>query len=168
MKKTKIFISYAVFMALLVAADYFSKLWMVNNLKGKEDIVWIKNVFELQYLENTGAAFSSFLGKQGFLITISSLIFLVVLWKFIQIPEGKRYGFMRFSFALLMSGAIGNLIDRVKQGYVVDFFYFMPINFPRFNVADCYVCVAMGLIVIFLIFVYKDEETEFLFHIKKK
>ncbi len=168
MKKTKIYISYAVFMALLVAADYFSKLWMVNNLKGKEDIVWIKNVFELQYLENTGAAFSSFLGKQGFLITISSLIFLVVLWKFIQIPEGKRYGFMRFSFALLMSGAIGNLIDRVKQGYVVDFFYFMPINFPRFNVADCYVCVAMGLIVIFLIFVYKDEETEFLFHIKKK
>lgn len=168
MKKTKIYISYAVFMALLIAADYFSKLWMVNNLKGKEDIVWIKNVFELQYLENTGAAFSSFLGKQGFLITISSLIFLVVLWKFIQIPEGKRYGFMRFSFALLMSGAIGNLIDRVKQGYVVDFFYFMPINFPRFNVADCYVCVAMGLIVIFLIFVYKDEETEFLFHIKKK
>lgn len=168
MKKTKIYISYAVFMALLIAADYFSKLWMVNNLKGKEDIVWIKNVFELQYLENTGAAFSSFLGKQGFLITISSLIFLVVLWKFIQIPEGKRYGFMRFSFALLMSGAIGNLIDRVKQGYVVDFFYFMPINFPRFNVADCYVCVAMGLIVILLIFVYKDEETEFLFHIKKK
>lgn len=155
-------------MVALVVLDQVSKIWMVKNLKGKENIVWIKNVFELEYLENTGAAFSSFMGKQGFLITITLLILAFVVYKWFQIPQGKRYFGFRFTFALLISGAIGNLIDRAVQGYVVDFFYFKPINFPRFNVADCYVCVAMILLAILIFFVYKDEESDFLFHIRKK
>lgn len=168
MNKKVLYPVYAVAIAVLTLIDQLSKSWMVNNLKGHENIVWIKNVFELEYLENTGAAFSSFLGKQAFLISLTSFILLVVIFEFVRVPSTKRYGWMRFSFALLIAGAVGNLIDRVKQGYVVDFFYFKPINFPRFNVADCYVCVSMVLLAILLFFVYKDEESDFLFHIRKK
>ena len=168
MKKWINYLLYLLMVAVLVLVDQLSKVWMSNNLKGHENIVWIKNVFELEYLENTGAAFSSFMGKQGFLITITVIILAFVLYKWTQIPEGKRYFGFRFTFALLVAGAIGNLIDRTVQGYVVDFFYFKPINFPRFNVADCYVCVSMFLLAILIFFVYKDEETEFLFNFKKK
>ncbi len=74
---------------------------------------------------------------------------------------------MRLIFLLLIAGAIGNMIDRVKQGYVVDFFYFTPINFPRFNVADVYVTCSIILLIIAMFFVYKDEELDFLTKFKK-
>ncbi|MBP5152794.1 MAG: signal peptidase II [Lachnospiraceae bacterium] len=153
--------------ALLVLTDQLTKNWMVANLKGRENIVWIKNVFELEYLENNGAAFSSFMGKQGFLITLTVIVTLVALIEFIRIPESKRYAWLHVAFMLLIAGALGNLIDRVKQGYVVDFFYFVPINFPRFNVADICVTLAVPIFLILFFFVYKEEETEFLFKFKK-
>lgn len=153
--------------ALMIALDQWSKFWIVANLKGHENIVWIKNVFELEYVENTGAAFSSFTGKQAFLLTITSLILILAFIEFFRIPDTRRYNWLHFGFTLLISGAIGNMIDRVRQGYVVDFLYFVPINFPRFNVADCYVTVCIPLFMILLFAVYKDEETEFLFKFKK-
>lgn len=168
MKKSLLRIIYLVVAALMVALDYVSKAHIVKYLKGRENIVWIKNVFELEYLENTGAAFSSFLGKQGFLIGLTSVVLLACIIEFLRIPEGKRYAGLRISFLLLIAGAIGNLIDRVKQGYVVDFFYFVPVNFPRFNVADIYVTLSVPLLIILVFVVYKEEETDFLFNFKKK
>lgn len=167
MKKTIKNLIYLIAAVLLVLLDYISKVHIVKYLKGKENIVWIKNVFELEYLENTGAAFSSFMGKQTFLIILTVIVTAFCIVEFARIPEEKRFFGLRLSFLLLISGAIGNLIDRTKQGYVVDYFYFVPVNFPRFNVADCYVTVSVVLLVILLFFVYKDEETEFLFKFKK-
>lgn len=167
MKKTIKNLIYLIAAVLLVLLDYISKVHIVKYLKGKENIVWIKNVFELEYLENTGAAFSSFMGKQTFLIILTVIVTAFCIVEFARIPEEKRFWGLRLSFLLLISGAIGNLIDRTKQGYVVDYFYFVPVNFPRFNVADCYVTVSVVLLVILLFFVYKDEETEFLFKFKK-
>ena len=161
-------IIFTIMSVILIVLDQLSKSWIVANLKGKENIVWIKGVFELEYLENTGAAFSSFMGKQGFLIGLTSLILAFAVFEFIRVPKDKKYGIMEFAFALLISGAIGNLIDRVKQNYVVDFLYFVPINFPRFNVADIYVTCSAILIGVLFIFVYKDEETDFLFKFKKE
>lgn len=168
MKEKVKYIRYIVEVILLVLLDYVSKVHIVKYLKGKENIVWIKNVFELEYLENTGAAFSSFLGKQGFLIAVTFIVLLMVIFELVRIPVGKRFFLLRLDFILLTAGAIGNMIDRIKQGYVVDFFYFVPVNFPRFNVADIYVTVAMALLIISIFFVYKEEETEFLFKFKKK
>ena len=153
--------------ALLVLTDQLTKNWIAANLKGKDNIVWIKNVFELEYLENNGAAFSSFMGKQGFLITLTIIVTVIAVFEFVRIPGSKRYGWLHVAFTLLISGALGNLIDRVKQGYVVDFFYFVPINFPRFNVADICVTLAVPIFLILFFFVYKEEETEFLFKFKK-
>jgi len=168
MKKPLKLTIYLIVCALMVALDQVTKYFAVINLKGKENAVWIKNVFELQYVENDGAAFSSFSGKQGFLLAITSIVLLLVLVEFIRIPNEKRYVWLRIDFLMIVAGALGNMIDRVKQGYVVDFFYFVPINFPRFNVADIYVTLAMPLLVILLFFVYKDNETEFLFKFRKK
>lgn len=152
----------------MVAVDQISKYFAVINLKGRENTVWIKNVFELQYVENDGAAFSSFSGKQGFLLVVTIAVMLFVIFEFVRIPDGKRYAWLRIDFLMIVAGALGNMIDRVRQGYVVDFFYFVPINFPRFNVADIYVTLAMPLLIILLFFVYKDNETEFLFKFRKK
>lgn len=152
----------------MVAVDQISKYFAVINLKGRENAVWIKNVFELQYVENDGAAFSSFSGKQGFLLVVTIAVMLFVIFELIRIPDGKRYAWLRIDFLMIVAGALGNMIDRVRQGYVVDFFYFVPINFPRFNVADIYVTLAMPLLIILLFFVYKDNETEFLFKFRKK
>lgn len=165
MKKKLIYLAVAL---VIVVLDQLSKAWIVLNLKGHDNIVFIKNVFELEYLENRGAAFSSFLGKQAFLIILTSLILIFAIIEFIRIPATKRYGWLHLAFSFLISGAIGNLIDRVRQGYVVDFFYFVPINFPRFNVADIFITICVPMFVILLFFVYKDEEVEFLFKFKKE
>ena len=99
--------------------------------------------------------------------TISTVIMLFCIFEFLRIPATKRYAGLRITFLLLVSGAIGNLIDRALTGFVVDFFYFVPINFPRFNVADVYITVAMVMLIVQFIFIYKDEETDFLFKFKK-
>lgn len=158
---------YLFYAAVLIFVDQITKMWIVANLKGKENIVWIKNVFELEYVENDGAAFSSFSGKQAFLLILTIVILAFVIFEFIRIPEGKKYIPLRITFMLLVAGAIGNMIDRVRQGYVVDFFYFVPINFPRFNVADIYITVAAIMIGWVFIFIYKEEDTAFLFNFKK-
>ena len=168
MKKPLRLAIYFLICALMVAVDQISKYFAVIKLKGRENAVWIKNVFELQYVENDGAAFSSFSGKQGFVLAVTIAVMLFVIFEFVRIPDGKRYMWLRIDFLMIVAGALGNMIDRVRQGYVVDFFYFVPINFPRFNVADIYVTLAMPLLIILLFFVYKDNETEFLFKFRKK
>lgn len=168
MKKPLKYTIYFLICALMVAVDQISKYFAVINLKGRENAVWIKNVFELEYVENDGAAFSSFSGKQGFLLAVTIAVMLFVIFEFVRIPDGKRYAWLRIDFLMIVAGALGNMIDRIRQGYVVDFFYFVPVNFPRFNVADIYVTLAMPLLIILLFFVYKDNETEFLFKFRKK
>ena len=168
MKKPLKYTIYFLICALMVAVDQISKYISVIKLKGRENAVWIKNVFELEYVENDGAAFSSFSGKQGFLLVVTIAVMLFVIFEFVRIPDGKRFAWLRIDFLMIIAGALGNMIDRVRQGYVVDFFYFVPINFPRFNVADIYVTLAMPLLIILLFFVYKDNETEFLFKFRKK
>jgi len=79
---------------------------------------------------------------------------------FLKLPETSRFTPLRLCFLLIIAGAMGNWIDRLRQGYVVDFIYFKPIDFPVFNVADIYVtCAAFGLILL-LLFYYTEEEAE--------
>lgn len=153
---------------LLIFLDQITKLLAVDHLKGKADYPLLPNILEFSYLENTGAAFSSFMGMQGFLIALTACVMVFLILKYIKIPQGKRFLPMRIAFLLIISGGIGNLIDRILNGYVVDFIYFVPINFPKFNIADCYVSVGMVLLCIICFFYYKDEELEFLFSFKHK
>ena len=80
----------------------------------------------------------------------------------------KKYRWLRFILVLLTAGALGNLIDRLRLNYVIDFFYFELINFPIFNVADIYVTVGMALLLILVLFYYKEEELEVLWPFRKR
>lgn len=96
------------------------------------------------------------------------MLFLIL--KYAQIPEKKsnHYFPMKAALLLIISGGIGNLADRILNGYVIDFIYFVPIDFPKFNVADCYVCIGMAFFAYLCFFFYKDEELDFLFTLKQK
>ena len=149
---------------LLILLDQVSKILARLYLKDQAPFVLLDGVFELHYLENPWAAFS--LGKglsDVFLIvvlilTIAFSAFLVYLA--FRLPSEKRFWFVHLLVILFLSGALGNFIDRVHYHYVVDFFYFKLINFPIFNVADCYVTVAAVVLCLLYLFYYKDEDLE--------
>lgn len=165
-KKQPLFLSVLAFCSLLLA-DQYTKWLAVSRLKGQEPFVIIRRVLEFSYLENTGAAFSSFTGRQAFLIGLTTVVILLLLWKYLTLPEEKRFVPMRLCMLLIISGAVGNLVDRVRNKYVVDFIYFVPINFPKFNVADIYITVGVALLAILLFFYYEDAELEALMTIRQ-
>lgn len=157
-----------IFILLLTGADQLTKRLIIRSVKGRSNIVLIKGILELEYFENFGAAFNSLVGKRVLLIIMTALLTLFLLWKLFQMPEEKRYFGMRAGLCLIVGGALGNLADRIVRGYVVDFIYFMPINFPKFNFAD--MCVTGGVILTgaLMMFYYKEEEADFLLSLKGK
>lgn len=162
----KIFISLII-MAGLVFCDQLTKVWAVRTLKGAEDIVLIKNVFQLHYLENRGMAFGMLQNQQIFFYIMTAVILAVAVYFLVKTPVKKRYIPLLAVILLIMAGAVGNLIDRASQQFVVDFLYFSLIDFPIFNVADCYVTIGCFSVII-MMFIYKDEELSDLYAIKKK
>ncbi len=146
----------------LIFIDQISKSLAVNNLKDKPSIELIKGVFELHYLENRGAAFGMLQNQKYLFLVIAVVMVLLILFLLYKLPEDKKYIAFRIGLIMIAAGAVGNMIDRVVTTYVVDFFYFVLINFPIFNVADIYVSVACVLIIILVLFIYKDSDFDFL------
>lgn len=142
----------------LIGLDQWTKHLAAAHLKSQPEIVLIKGVLELRYLENRGAAFGMFQGQQLFFFLVALAVFGCVLYGLYRMPFTRRYFPMGACMVLLTSGAIGNMIDRIRQQFVVDFIYFRLINFPVFNIADCYVTVAAFLLVILVMWYYKDDE----------
>lgn len=153
-------VSWFVVSALLVAADQYTKALAVSSLKGKPPIVLLTGVFELLYSENRGAAFGMMQGRQGLFFVIAAVCLAAAVWSMVRMPgfHVRRYHGLKLCVTMITAGAVGNMIDRVSQGYVVDFLYFKWINFPIFNVADIYVTTAAALLMILLLFYYKDED----------
>lgn len=142
----------------LLLADQYTKRLAVLHLKGRPPFVLLDRVLEFSYLENTGAAFSSFSGMQTFLIALTTLVIIVLIWRYFTLTADKRFIWIRLCLLFIISGAVGNLIDRVLRRYVVDFIYFVPINFPKFNVADIYITVGVLVLAALMLFYYSDEE----------
>ena len=149
---------------LLIAADQATKLLAVARLKDQAPFVLLPGVLELRYLENRGAALGILQGQKIFLVLFTGLLSALIIYFYFRVPEGKRHLPVRIFLIMLFSGAIGNFIDRCRLDYVIDFIYFKLIDFPIFNVADCYVTIAVILFAIAILFVYKEEEMDFLFH----
>ena len=122
----------------------------------------IPGVFELQYLENRGAAFGALQNQRWFFILIVIFVLAVLLWCFIRFPKEAHYRPLAVLAVFIAAGAIGNMIDRLLNGYVIDFLYFSLIDFPIFNVADIYVTVAMVVLFILILTIYKDDDFHFL------
>lgn len=157
----KKYVKALVGVALLLVLDQLTKFYAITHLKENGPIALIKDVFEFHYLENRGIAFGLFQNKYMLFVALTVIILIVIGYFYIRIPDTKRYTPLRITLVLLTAGAIGNMIDRVYHNFVVDFLYFKLINFPIFNVADCYVTIAMGLLVILILFYYKEEELNF-------
>ena len=135
----------------IVAADQLSKLWILGNLPLYQQIPVIDGLFHLTYVQNTGAAFSSFQGQLWLFILLFAVLTVAVIWEFIT----KKMGFSRFEqwcIAAIYAGGLGNMIDRLRLGYVVDMIEVEFMNFPVFNVADCFItcgCIAMIVSLVF-------------------
>lgn len=152
----------------LVILDQFTKKLAVTYLKGQPNVVLWEGVFELQYLENRGAAFGIMQGQKLFFVTFTSIAMVAIAWFYLkQIPQAKKYFFLESICVLLFAGGIGNFIDRIRLNYVIDFFYFSLIDFPIFNVADIYVTVAAFAMILLGLFYYKDEDYDLIFPTKK-
>lgn len=152
----------------LLFLDQFTKYLASTYLKDGHSIILIQNVFQLHYLENRGAAFGMMQGMRYLFVVGTFLMLILLMAVYWKSPMEQRYRWARFVLILLTAGALGNLIDRLYQGYVVDFFYFELIHFPIFNVADIYVTCGTILLIILFFFYYKEEDLETLISFGKK
>lgn len=153
--------------AAAVFIDQITKHLAVLYLKGNPARVIIDGVFELQYLENRGAAFGMMQNMQFVFVAGAVAIFIVIFYLYIRMPDTVRYLPLRICAVLLCAGALGNMIDRIRLNYVIDFFYFSLIDFPIFNVADCYVVISCIVFALLILFYYRDDN-DFKFLSRKK
>ncbi len=149
-------IIFFIMFVLLTFIDQLTKWLAVQHLIDN-DIPLIPGVLELHYLENRGAAWGMLQNQTWFLILIPVIVFVALLYGYLTLPAQRKYTLLRFSLVLLASGAIGNFIDRSFNQYVIDFIYFSLIDFPVFNIADCYVCISSALLLYCIIIKHKDE-----------
>lgn len=145
------------FAALLIIFDQFIKKLAVEKLQPKSSIPVIKDFFHFTYVENTGAAFGVMDNRAGILILITSLAILVavilILFKKIKSP------FLIWTISLIIAGGVGNLIDRIANGYVIDYLDLRVINFAVFNFADCCVVIGTSLLMIYILFSKNDNKS---------
>ena len=159
-RKAKYDIAGLAAVALLTLFDQWTKHLAVVYLKDQDPIVLWKGVFELHYLENKGAAFGILQGQRWVFLLCSAIIMVFIVYFYTRLPSGGRFLPLRATAVLIAAGAAGNLIDRLANAYVVDFLYFKLIDFPVFNVADCYVTVGAVMLGVLIVFVYKEGELE--------
>lgn len=159
-KRTTYYLAALIIALAGIFLDQITKYLAVVHLKEKEAYVLWDQVFQLEYLENRGAAFGMLQNQQIFFFFSVILISAVVVWFYLCVPMEKKYLPLRLCAIFIMAGAYGNFIDRLRLGYVIDFFYFKLIDFPVFNVADIYVTISTIVFCLLLFFYYKEEDLE--------
>lgn len=167
-KKKKILITDILVMIILIIIDQITKYLAVIHLKDKPAFNIINGVLELNYLENKGAAFGMLQNQKIFFVFVAIIILCVIAYILYKTPDTQKYTIMHILLTLIAAGAIGNMIDRIRLDYVVDFIYFVLINFPIFNVADIYVTVATIILIFVLLFYYKESDLGFISFKQKK
>ena len=137
-----------------IVADQIFKNWIVANIQlGDTEKIW-PNVLSLTYIKNDGAAWSSFSGQQWFFLILTPIVLVVALW-FLWKKMAQNWYFI--GLTLIIAGALGNFIDRIRQGFVVDMFQTEFINFPIFNIPD--ILLSVGFVLLFIA-ILTDKETK--------
>ena len=149
------FIAFTIFAAGIVAADQITKFLTVANIALYEDIPFIPGLLQLTYVQNTGAAFSSFEGQQWLFALIFAAFTGMILWEFFK-NTMKFTTFEWWCIAAIYGGGLGNMIDRVRLGYVVDMIETTFMEFPVFNIADCFITCGCILMMAHLILFNKE------------
>ena len=155
-------VRFFIIMALIVVSDQLTKLWILQNFALYDSTVIIPGLFNLTFLRNTGAAFGIFAGqpalfRQIFFITMAVVALVVII--LMQRKLGRQNIWYTISLAFISGGAVGNLIDRIAYGSVVDFIdvYVGTYHWPAFNIADSGITVGVG---IFLVTQFREDMQE--------
>lgn len=136
---------------LLVIFDQITKFVAVSNLKPIGSCNFINNILNFTYVENTGVAFGMFKDMHYLIVPFTVIITAGCIY--LMIKSGKEgFAKLSFVFATIISGAVGNIIDKITRGFVVDFIEFDFVDFPVFNVADIYVTLGAVFFAILIIF----------------
>ena len=149
------------FSVVIVAVDQFTKYLVVENIALHADVPLLPGVVQLTYAQNTGAAFSVLQGQQWLFALIFLIFTVAIIWAYWKkaLPFSK---FEWFCIAAIYGGGLGNMIDRLRVGYVIDMIETQFINFPVFNVADSFITCGCIALLISLIFFnktfWKDEK----------
>ena len=146
--------------AILLAVDQITKYAALTQLKPVGNVTFIEGFMDFTFVENRGAAFGILHGKTWLLLILAAVICVAIIWSMTKMPNTKEYKYLKWALMLILAGAVGNVIDRLARGYVVDFFEFTFITWQVFNMADIYVVlgtIAMAIIVLFFI---KDDKEE--------
>ena len=149
------FFYYILFVIGIVAADQIAKYLTVLYIPALEPQPFVPGLLRISYVQNTGAAFSSFEGQQWLFALIFVIFTALIIWEY----RKKSIAFMpieRWCIAAIYGGGLGNMIDRVRMGYVVDMIETVFMDFPVFNVADCFITCGCILMIAHLIFVNKE------------
>ncbi|MBS7225223.1 MAG: signal peptidase II [Clostridiaceae bacterium] len=136
----------------IVCLDQLVKFWTIQNLMGGDPIVLIPGVFQLTYVENRGAAFSFLENQIWFFVLTTVCVLAAIAYALYKKVILTKLG--KWSLIFVAGGAIGNLIDRILHGYVVDMFYFELIDFPVFNVADIFIVIGGILFAYYIVIQY--------------
>ena len=141
---------YYILIILIIVIDQTSKYFVSSLMLSGQTIPIVNNIFHITFVRNSGAAFGMLPGNTALLIAVGSIAALFILYTMYYIPKNKYYYKIGLSF--ILAGSIGNILDRVYRGYVVDMFDFR--FFPVFNIADA--MINIGMVVIVIIFVFGD------------
>lgn len=152
---------------VLVLIDQLSKYIVAQNMTLYESIPIIKGVFEIHYIQNPGTAWGLLPNKQLLFSACTVIIFIIGFTIYYKCVQLEKYADIRILLIVILAGGLGNFIDRIRYKYVIDFLYFKLINFPVFNIADCYVTVGFILLLLIVFFKYKEEDFEDIFTRKR-
>ena len=155
------FVFYVIFVGAVVLADQFTKALVVANIPLGGHVAFLPGFLDFTYVRNTGAAFSSFEGMQWLFALIFLVFTLGIFYEYFR----KRMPFSNFErwmIAAIYAGGLGNMIDRLRLGYVVDMIETQFMEFPVFNVADCFITCGCIALLVHLVFwnkpFWKDEK----------
>lgn len=141
--------------AAIVAVDQICKLLVMTNLSNTDCIHFLPGVIDFVYVKNTGAAFSILSDNTPILAAVSVIFCIgVLIYWYFKKPENRLF---KLSLTLLFAGALGNAIDRVIRGFVVDFISTVFVKFPVFNVADIAITIGAVLLIVYMMFFDKEE-----------
>lgn len=149
-------IRYYLLAAVLIVIDQLVKWGIVQNFALYDEMEVVPGLFSLYYIQNRGAAWGIFEGRMTFFFIVTVLVVGYMIYTFHKLPQNSRLAGISFSF--ILAGALGNFIDRMRLGYVVDMFRLDFINFPIFNVADACLTVGVLTMIVYILFFEKEEE----------
>lgn len=152
---------------VLTLIDQSAKYFVDQNMELYEKRPLINQIIELEYIHNPGAAWGILANKQIWFYICTVLILIVGCIFYIHLVRIDQYQIVQIILLFIGAGAIGNFIDRLRFQYVIDFLHFQFIDFPVFNIADCYITIGCFTLFFLMLFYYKEDDITKMISIRK-